>query len=104
MDFFQEVYTVVKRVPPGKVATYGQVAGIISTPRAARVVGFALRRLPANTDVPWQRVINQQGMISIENLQFPKEVQAHLLRDEGIELTTRDGNYYVDLKKYLWQP
>lgn len=105
MNFFQAVYAIAKKIPPGKVMTYGQIAAIISTPRAARVVGFAMRALPDGTDVPWQRVINMRGMISIENMQFPKEEQARLLRAEGINVVQQaDGNFFVDLKEYLWQP
>ncbi|HAH04650.1 MAG: methyltransferase [Parcubacteria group bacterium GW2011_GWA2_43_17] len=102
MNFYQKVYQLTKKIPQGKVATYGQIAAIISTPRAARVVGYALAALPQ--DIPWQRVINSQGMISIENLNCPKKLQADLLRLEGVEIISRDGNYFVDLKKYLWQP
>ncbi|MDD5341892.1 MAG: MGMT family protein [Patescibacteria group bacterium] len=102
MDFFKEVYRLAKQISRGKVATYGQIAGLISTPRAARLVGFALRRSP--NDVPWQRVINSKGMISIENLHCPKELQAKLLKNEGVEVFKRDGNYFVNLKAYQWQP
>ena len=102
MNFFAEVYRLVKKIPKGRVATYGQIASLISTPRAARVVGFALRQLPAN--IPWQRVINSRGMISIENLNCPKSLQAQLLKKEGIIVTLQEENYWVDLKKYQWQP
>lgn len=101
MNFYQQVYQIVKKIPKGRVATYGQIAGLISTPRAARVVGFALRLLP--TGIPWQRVINSRGMISIENLDCPKELQANLLKKEGIKVTLKQGNYWVDLNKYSWR-
>lgn len=101
-NFYQKVYTLVRKIQPGKVATYQQIATLAGTPRAARVVGFALRALPHDTDVPWQRVINSKGMISIENLNFPKEEQARLLAQEGVEVRERDGNYFVDLRKYSW--
>jgi len=103
-NFYQKVYEIVNKIPAGRVATYQQVATIVVTPRAAQAVGWALRALPANTSVPWQRVINSQGMISIENMQFPKDLQAKLLKEEGIEVKLIDGNYFVDLKEYLWQP
>lgn len=102
MNFYDEVYNLVRKIPPGKVATYGQVAAVISTPRAARVVGFALRALGPKTNVPWQRVINTQGMISIENMFFSPQEQARLLRKEGVGVNERDGNYFVDLTKYLY--
>ncbi len=81
--------------------TYGQIAAIISTPRAARVVGFALRALPANTNIPWQRVINSQGIISIHNQIFTPQLQAELLKKEGIRVEKCDDNYIIDLDKYL---
>lgn len=92
------------RVPKGRVATYGQIAAMVSTPRAARVVGGILRSLPERSSVPWQRIINSRGMISIENLAVPKAEQATRLQEEGIEVKFKDGNYWIDLKKYLWQP
>ena len=103
MNFFGKVYKEVERIPKGKVATYGQIASLILTPRAARIVGFALRQLPASTKIPWQRVVDGRGMISIENMNFPKTEQARRLQAEGIEVVSRDGNYWVDLKKYLWK-
>ena len=103
MNFFQEVYKLVNKIPAGKVATYGQLATIISTPRAARVVGFALRALPGDTNVPWQRVINSQGRISIQNMQFPQELQATLLEKEGVKVERREDHWWVDLEKYIWK-
>lgn len=73
---------------------------MVGSPRAARIVGWALRSLPVSTQVPWQRVVNKEGMISIENMNFPKEQQAVLLRGEGVEVEEREGNFWVDLKKY----
>ncbi len=102
MDFYATVSEIVSRIPRGRVATYGQIAAMISTPRAARIVGYALRRSPKN--LPWQRVINSKGMISIENIDCPKELQAKLLSREGITVKKQNGNYWVDLKKYQWQP
>ena len=75
-----------------------------STPRVARMVGWALRALPQGSGVPWQRVINSAGMVSIENLRAPKSLQIKLLRAEGVEVKQREGNYFVDLEKYQWRP
>ncbi len=101
-NLYFRIYNAVRKIPAGRVATYGQIAALIGTPRAAQVVGWALRALKPNTKVPWQRVINKDGMISIENMHAPKELQVQLLRQEGIEVIQRDGNFFVDLKKYLW--
>lgn len=102
-NIYFKIYNVVRRIPPGKVATYGQIAALIGSPRAARIVGWALRNLPLNTKVPWHRVINKEGMISIENMGAPKELQVKLLQSEGIVIIKQEGNYFVDLKKYGWQ-
>lgn len=102
-DFFNRVYDAVRHIPRGRVATYQQIAIAVSTPRAARMVGWALRALPEGSGVPWQRVINSRGVISIQNLRAPKSLQARLLREEGVEVRTEAGNYTVDLDKYLWQ-
>lgn len=103
MNFYHEVYKLVKKIPKGEVATYGQIATLISTPRSAQVVGFALRALPKENDVPWQRVINSKGRISIQNLRYAQSEQAELLKKEGIEVTFRDDAYWVDLGRYLYR-
>lgn len=100
-DFYQAVYALVRRIPAGRVATYGQVATLLGKPRGARLVGWALNVCPSN--VPWQRVINRQGMLSIENLRASKDLQAELLKQEGIEVKKREGNFWVNLVHYSWQ-
>lgn len=100
-NLYFRIYNVVRRIPPGKVATYGQVAALVGSPRAARIVGWALRS-QVKGRVPWQRVINRNGMISIENMAAPKDEQARLLELEGVTVERRDGNLYVDLKKFGW--
>ncbi|MFH1866936.1 MAG: MGMT family protein [Patescibacteria group bacterium] len=101
-DFYKAVYKLVGEISCGRVATYGQVASLLGKPRAARLVGCALANCPK--DVPWQRVINKEGMISIENINAPKELQAELLKQEGIKVEKRNNNWWVDLNKYLWHP
>jgi len=103
-NFYQRVYNIVQNIPSGKVMTYGQIASIISTPRSARVVGYALKALPQNTHIPWQRVVNHEGRITISNHNFPKNLQADLLQKESIRVMKKEGNWYVDLKKYLYTP
>ena len=99
-NFYKAVYNLVKQIPRGQVATYGQVAAILGKPQGARLVGWALRLCPPN--VPWQRVINQQGMISIIHPRLSGTQQALLLRREGIKVTKRDNNYFINLKTYQW--
>lgn len=99
--FARAVYTAVRRIPPGQVATYGQVAAMLGHPRAARAVGTALSRLPRNLSrvVPWQRVINAAGRISHKGDLFRPELQRTLLEKEGV-IFSASGQ--VDLKKYRW--
>lgn len=103
MNFFARVYREVKKIPKGRVASYGQIADRLGHPRAARAVGLALSRLPENFPLPWHRVLNSQGMVSIENLAVPKAEQARRLQEEGTEVKLKDRNYWVDLSKYLWK-
>lgn len=107
-NFFSKVYALVEQIPRGKVATYGQIAALISTPRAARQVGYAMRTYlpnrpttPPDHTIPWQRVINAKGRLSIQNPHVTAREQAERLRQEGIALEERDGSYRVDLEKYL---
>ncbi len=104
MNFQEKVISIANKIPRGRVATYGQIAAMVYTPRAARAVGLVLRNLSASTKVPWHRVINAHGMISIENLNIPKQEQVRRLQKEGIEVELKNGNYWADLKKYLWRP
>lgn len=102
-DLYTRIYDVVRSIPAGKVASYGQVAALVGSPRSARIVGWALRQLPSETDVPWWRVLNAAGMISIENLDVPKVEQARLLEAEGVTTTKRDGNLWVDMSVCHWE-
>lgn len=103
MGFTEKVLNIISQIPYGTVATYGQIAAMARTPRAARQVGQVLRNLPVDSKVPWQRVVSSTGMISIENLSVPKSEQARRLQQEGIAVIFRDGNWWVDLSKYLWK-
>lgn len=103
-NLYFRIYGMVRRVPPGRVASYGQIATLIGSPRASQVVGWALRVLKPGTRVPWYRIINKAGMISIENMRAPKELQVKLLREEGVEVAEREGNFFVDMERYAWRP
>jgi methylated-DNA-protein-cysteine methyltransferase-like protein len=98
--FYDEVYDLVRRIPPGKVTTYGAVAWMLGHPRAARAVGYALRALPDDTEVPWQRVINAEGRISLKS-RHPEEtnLQRQLLEQEGIVF---DADDRVDFDRCRW--
>lgn len=99
-NFYQRVYALVRRVPPGRVVTYGQVAALLGKPQAARAVGYALRYLPPGSDVPWHRVINHRGQISPR---YPAEgpwLQRLLLEEEGLRFGAQAR---IDLAVYRWQ-
>lgn len=93
--FYERVYEAVRRIPPGRVTSYGRVAESIGAYGAARVVGWALRQLPPNTDVPWWRVINAKGYISIINENNSAEVQCSLLEAEGVRFERREGLWWL---------
>ncbi|MBN1876881.1 MAG: MGMT family protein [Anaerolineae bacterium] len=97
---FERVYKAVRLIPPGKVASYGQVARWLGWPRGARTVGWALRALRDSDviDVPWYRVINAQGRISLVGDEGPR-IQQKLLEAEGVVF---DDTGRIDLKIYGW--
>lgn len=96
-NFFRRVYALVRRVPRGRVVTYGQIAHALGAPRAARTVGWAMRGCP--DDVPWQRVVNARGEISLRPTSGYHEQRARL-RAEGVRFN-RAGR--IDLDKYGWK-
>jgi len=99
-EMFERIWRTVSRVPPGSVATYGQVAREAGLGRRARRVGQALRNLPTDSDVPWHRVINAKGEISLPAASDAGQAQRRRLETEGIVF--RGGR--VDLKRFGWQP
>ena len=101
LGFFEQVYEVLKKVPKGKVVTYGQIACMLGCPRMARQVGYALHVNPEPYVIPCHRVVNRFGALAPAFAFGGLEVQAQLLRREGVEVRN-DGT--VDLEKYLWQP
>ncbi|MCA9972712.1 MAG: MGMT family protein, partial [Anaerolineales bacterium] len=101
-NFYEQVYAVVRRIPRGQVTSYGRIAAMLGRPHAARAVGYALNALkdkPAAHPVPWQRVVNSQGRISIVNREHGANVQAALLRAEGVAV---GDDLRIDLRVYLW--
>jgi len=100
---YERIYAVVRQIPLGKVATYGQVADLADLARKARLVGYALYRVDMqNTDIPWQRVVNAKGEISLSPLRYGTDyLQRSLLEAEGV-IFNDSGK--IDLRKYLWHP
>ena len=98
---YPKIYAVVSRIPKGRVATYGQVAALAGLPRQARLVGYALHTLPTDSDVPWHRVVNAAGKISLRGDGLGHdELQAHLLRREGVRFV----GGAIPLARFRWQP
>lgn len=95
------VYRAVRRIPPGAVSTYGEIAGLAGMPGAARQVGWALNALSEEDDVPWHRVINARGEISGRGEREYADLQRALLESEGVEF---DRHGRVDLDRYGWKP
>ena len=99
-ESLRRIYATVSRIPKGRVATYGQVAQVAGLPRRARLVGRALRELNEDSDVPWRRVVNAKGTISLRgNILDHEGLQEQLLRREGVDF---DGRA-IPLERYGWQ-
>jgi methylated-DNA-protein-cysteine methyltransferase-like protein len=100
-SLYQRIYAVVRRIPRGRVATYGQVAALAGIPTHARQVGYALHALPNGSAIPWHRVINARGEISLRTSSGGDLVQRVRLEKEGVRFNARD---MVDLESFRWQP
>ena len=98
MATYEKIYDIVRQIPYGQGATYGQIARLVGG-ISAQMVGFALAALPEGTDVPWQRVINARGRISPHGFGYGSAMQEALLREEGVEFRL-DGS--IDLNRYGW--
>ena len=98
---YLQFYAIVRQIPKGQVATYGQVATLAGFPGQARQVGYALNRLTDDYDIPWQRVINAKGQISMRADPVFEEIQRQILESEGVRFGM---NGRIDLSKYQWKP
>jgi methylated-DNA-protein-cysteine methyltransferase related protein len=93
------IYHIVKQIPVGKVATYGQIAALAGYPRHSRHVGRVLSNMPKHVKIPWHRVVNSQGKISLRGMDGSDEFQYILLEDEGVNFGL---NKRISLKRYQW--
>ncbi len=103
-QLYTKIYQVVKKIPHGRVATYGQIAALAGIARAARQVGYSLRATPANVKIPWHRVVNAQGRVSMRLKDWQSggdDLQKILLEAEGLVF---DKTGTLDLKLYRWDP
>ena len=98
---YERIYRAARRIPRGRVATYGQIAELAGLGGHARQVGYAMHALPADSDVPWHRVVNAQGRVSPRGDGVGATIQEKLLAKEGIEIDARGR---IDLARYRWTP
>lgn len=96
----ERVYEIVRRIPPGRVMTYGQIAEMLGEGYTARTVGYVMHAADEET-TPWQRVINAQGACSTGRVILPPDKQQRMLEAEGIEFDARGR---CDLGRYRWTP
>ncbi|MGB3562592.1 MAG: MGMT family protein [Thermoanaerobaculia bacterium] len=100
-ESYERIYAVVRLIPEGRVASYGQVAALAGLPGHARQVGYALHALREGSDVPWHRVINAKGEVSLRAEAGWDNFQRHLLEEEGVLFDERGR---VDLERERWEP
>ena len=100
-DIDLRIWQVIALIPAGKVATYGDIARLAGLPGAARRVGYTLRHLPNKTRIPWHRVINAQGRISLPQNSVSGRLQRERLEEEGVFFRP---NHKLDINKYRWKP
>jgi methylated-DNA-protein-cysteine methyltransferase-like protein len=100
-NLYPRIYAVVKRIPKGRVATYGQIASLAGISGHARLIGYALSALSPKNDVPWHRVINAKGRVSLRSEPGSENFQRSLLEAEGV-LFDADGK--VSLNRFGWRP
>lgn len=99
---YRKIYAVVRRVPKGRVATYGEIAELAGLPGHARQVGYALHALrEGEDDVPWQRIVNARGEVSGRSVPGMEGLQRKILEAEGIVFDARGR---IDLEKHRWKP
>ena len=97
IPLYERIYAIVRQIPKGKVASYGQIARIVGG-CSAQMIGFAMAGLKSGTDVPWQRVINAKGMVS-PRIGFGGLLQREILEEEGVEFDEEDR---VNFDKFGW--
>ena len=96
---WEPIYAAARRIPRGRVASYGAIARLAGMPRGARQVGYALHALDETSDVPWHRVVGADGRVKARGVAGPAELQIALLRREGVRFTAAGR---IDLARYGW--
>ena len=100
-SFFDKVYTIVKKIPYGKVTTYGLIARYLGTPKSARMVGYAMNSSHKFSDIPAHRVVNRNGLLTGRHHFFGSSLMQELLENEGIIII---DNKIKNFNNVLWNP
>lgn len=100
-DNTERILTVIRQVPIGSVATYGQIAKLAGIPRNSRQVGSILKRLPRGSKVPWYRIVNSKGEISDRKNENSQNIQRMALEEEGVQF---DDKGRILLREFRWTP
>jgi methylated-DNA-protein-cysteine methyltransferase related protein len=99
-NLYQKIYEIVADIPEGQVATYGQIAWMVGRPRAARVVGYAMSRVPDGLNIPCHRVVNKAGALAPNHVFGGEQNQRDRLKQEGVTFLE---NGCIDMEKYQWR-
>jgi methylated-DNA-protein-cysteine methyltransferase-like protein len=100
-NFRLKVEQIVSEIPAGRVMTYGQIAALAGSPRAARIVGGIAHY--GNPELPWHRVVNKKGGLA-SGYHGGRRTQKEHLEAEGVEVYGSDGSFWVDVEKLIWWP
>ncbi len=101
VNFFERVYAVARKIPYGKVTSYGAIAKVLGTARSARMVGWAMNACHNLEDVPAHRVVNRNGLLTGKHHFDGTNLMQQLLENEGIKVIE---NQIVDFKNHFWEP
>ena len=96
---FDRIYDIIQQIPPGKVASYGQISALVGNRRLARVVGYALHAIPDGSDIPWHGVVKKAGEVVGGAESASGKYQTELLKAEGVGFVAG----HADMKRYQWE-
>ena len=100
-NFFEKVYHVVRKIPYGRVTSYGEIAKFLGAPRSARMVGWAMNAAHSDDTVPAHRVVNKQGLLTGKHHFDGTNLMQQLLESEGVQI---DNNKIINLSVVFWNP
>ena len=100
-DYFKSVYSVVKKIPNGRVTTYGAIANYLGSSKSARIVGWAMNKSHIYQEIPAHRVVNRVGLLTGKHHFFGTNLMRQLLENEGIKI---EKDRIIDFKSFFWDP